>query len=305
MALRTRMRKLRHLLRIEDLSPAEFLTILDRARYLKQKKKEGIPHPYLPGQVLALIFEKPSQRTRVSFEVGMYQLGGTSLYLNASDILFKHREPVSDMARVLSRYVDAVVLRTFSHADIEAFAQFSTIPVINGLSDTHHPCQALADLLTMEEKLGSLSGRKIAYVGDVNNVCQSLITAANYAGIQIVVSCPDAYRTLSEEGFVYESDPKKAVMDADVIYTDVWTSMGQESEADLRRRAFAPYQVNEGLMSSSKPSAIFLHCLPAHEGEEVTRSVLESQQSVVFDQAENRLHAQKALLTFLAGVDFS
>jgi ornithine carbamoyltransferase len=297
----------RDLVSLRDLSRAELRMLLDRAREMKRD-----PHAFhraLDGRTLAMIFEKPSLRTRVSFDVGMNQLGGHGLYLSPAEISMGKRESVADVAHNLERMVDAILIRTFAHALVEELAAHARVPVINGLSDFDHPCQALADYLTMQEVFGTLEGRRVAFVGDGNNVANALIFGAARLGVQIVVATPPGYEPRADvvewarlNGVAtgascrVTQDPVEAVTGADVVYTDVWASMGQEEELEARRRIFAPYQVNEALFSKANPGAIFLHCLPAHRGEEVTAGVIESPRSRVFDQAENRLHAQKALL---------
>ena len=295
---------LKHFISLEDISRNTFRELLDLAKRLKEERKKngGVSSISLNGKSLALIFEKPSARTRISFEVGMYQLGGTVVFMQPSDIKMGEREPIPDVARVISRYVDTVLLRTFSHQTIKLFSQHSSVPIINGLSDTHHPCQALSDILTIEEKLGSAKDKKIVYIGDGNNVCRSLINACAHVDAKVTVSTPKGYE-LSSSGligdFTYEPNPQKAAIEANVIYTDVWTSMGQEKEATERVVKFKPFQINSQLLKAAQPDCLFMHCLPAHRGEEVTEEVLESKQSVVFDQAENRMHAQKAVLVSL------
>lgn len=293
---------MKHLISISDLSPEEILSILELAEKLKKDRKMGIFKEQLKNKTLAMIFELPSTRTRVSFEVAMLELGGNALYLNWNDLQLGRGEPIKDTARVMSRYVHAVMIRARRHETIEEFAKFSSIPVINGLSNLEHPCQILADLLTIKEKKG-LEGIKIAWVGDGNNVCNSLILASTMLGIEITVACPEGFEPNSEilrrakkfGKLKIVRDPKDAVRGADVIYTDVWTSMGQEEEREKRLKIFRNYQVSEELVSIAK-DAIVMHCLPAHRGEEITDEVIESERSVVFDQAENRLHAQKAVL---------
>ena len=303
---------MRHFLSIADLSAGQLTKLLHLARDLKAELKAGGNKPLLQGKALGMIFQKPSLRTRVSFERGMVQLGGTALYLSPAEIKLGERESVPDVARVLSRYVDAIMARVFAHSDILALAEHATVPVINGLSDLSHPCQALADVLTIWEKLGSLKGTKLAYVGDGNNVCTSLLFATSKLGMNMSVAAPQGYepdpaalaqarRFAAESGSQITStnDPGQAVAGADVIYTDVWTSMGQEAEAQARLSAFRPYQVNQRLLSQAKPEALVMHCLPAHRGEEITDDVVDGPHAVVFDQAENRLHAQKAILVDL------
>ncbi|MBC7107397.1 MAG: ornithine carbamoyltransferase [Methanomassiliicoccales archaeon] len=281
--------------------------ILSMALDLKsgRVKKEGA----LKGKTLAMIFEKPSTRTRVSFEVGMAQLGGHALYLSPRDLQIGRGETIADTAKVLSRYVDAIVYRAFSHEMMLELAKNATVPVINGLDDLEHPCQIVADLLTVKEKKGKLKGIKMAYVGDGNNVCNSLLLGAAIVGMDFVAACPDGYKpndkivadaiSIAKRNKCLSkviSDPHDAVKDADVVYTDVWTSMGQEKEAEEREKVFAPYQVNSKLLANAKDDCIVMHCLPAHRGHEITDEVIDGEQSVVFDQAENRLHAQQAIL---------
>lgn len=298
------------LLSIAELSAEDVGHLLQSATELKQ----GDGKDCLKGKVLALLFEKPSLRTRVSFEVAMWQLGGHALYLSPGEVGLGKREPIPDVARTISRYVDVIAARTFSHQTLEIMAHYAGIPVVNALSDWEHPCQALADLLTIYEKKGRLKGLKLTYVGDGNNVARSLIYAASLAGLNFAVASPPDYgleeETLhqarefalkNEAGIFITSNPQEAVKDADVIYTDVWTSMGQEAEADTRRSIFAPYQVNSSLLSMAREDAIFMHPLPAHHGEEIADGILEHPGSVVFDQAENRLHIQKAVLAGILG----
>jgi ornithine carbamoyltransferase len=303
--------RVRHFLSLADLSPAELTAILDDADALK---RDPIPHDApLRGRALAMIFEKPSLRTRLSFDVAMRDLGGHSSYLSPQEVGLGRRESVSDVARVVSRYVDVVVLRTFSHETLEEFAKYSAVPVINGLSDLSHPCQGLADIFTIRERKGRLDQVVAAYVGDGNNVSHSLILAAAKTGMTLRVASPAGFEPLARyrelaEGvarstgarITYGADPIAAVRDADVVYTDVWTSMGQEQEYERRRRAFQGFQVNRELLANAKADAIVLHDLPAHRGEEITDDVIDGPRSAVFDQAENRLHAQKAVLRWIA-----
>ncbi len=295
----------RDLLSIGDLSPDELRLILDTAVRLKREDRSRL----LAGRTLALVFEKPSLRTRVSFEVAMRQLGGDSIYLSQSEVGLGQREPVTDVARVLSRYVDVIAARTYSHQTVVELARHASVPVINALSDEEHPCQALADLLTIYEKKGNLRGVRLAYVGDGFNVATSLAMAAATAGMSMTIATPEGYeindpmmrhiRFLGEKtGACIDTcaDPLEAVAGADVVYTDVWTSMGQEDTHHQRMEAFAGYTVTNAMLARAKPGAIFMHDLPAHRGEEVADEVIEGPQSVVFDQAENRLHAQKAVL---------
>lgn len=300
------------LLDVAAVSRAEVESLLTLAADLKEKQCRGIAHPLLEGKTLGLLFQKPSTRTRVSFEAGMNQLGGHALVLPMADIQLSRGESVADTARVLSRYLDGIVIRTYDHATVEEWAREATMPVINGLTDLSHPCQALSDLLTMQEKKGRLKGIKIAYVGDGNNVANSLIEAAAKMGMTIALGCPSGYQPdqhvvdvarleAARTGAVIEvgHDPHVAVKEADVIYADVWISMGREREQARRLKVLAPYQVNSRLVGRAKPDAIVMHCLPAHRGEEITAEVLDGPQSVIIDQAENRLHMQKAILTKL------
>jgi len=302
----------RDLLRIDEFSSEELAGLLDLAARLKTLQKSGKPYQPLAGKTLGMIFDKASTRTRVSFEVGMYQLGGMSMFLSGKELQLGRGEPISDTAQVLSRYVDAIMIRTFSHADVEELAKHADIPIINGLTDQFHPCQALADMLTILEHKGKLKGVKLAYIGDGNNVANSLVLAAALLGMDVRVATPEGYEmdpkmvqtahryaAEAEGQLLVTHDPIGAVQDADVIYTDVWTSMGFEAENEQRLKAFAAYQVNEQLVSHASPSYLFMHCLPAKRGEEVSSSVMDGPHSVVFDQAENRLHVQKAVLATL------
>ncbi|BAD85060.1 ornithine carbamoyltransferase [Thermococcus kodakarensis KOD1] len=304
----------RDVLCLQDFTREELETILKTAEMMKIWNKIGKPHRVLEGKTLAMIFQKPSTRTRISFEVGIYQLGGYGLYLNAQDLQLRRGETIADTARVLSRYVDGIMARVFDHKDVEDLAKYASVPVINGLSDFSHPCQALADYQTILEKKGRIQGLKIVYVGDGNNVAHSLMIAGTKLGANVVVATPEGYepdpkvikwaeQNAAESGGSFEllHDPVQAVKDADVIYTDVWASMGQEAEAEERRKIFMPFQVNKELVKHAKPDYIFMHCLPAHRGEEVTDDVIDSPNSVVFDQAENRLHAQKAVMALVMG----
>ena len=300
----------RDCLTLAEFSPGEVALILDEAVKIKAMQRSRIPYRPLRGRTLAMVFQKPSNRTRVSFEVGMYQLGGHALSLSPQEIQMGKRETPSDTGRVLARYIDAIMVRTFDHEELEELAGAADVPVVNGLSDAHHPCQALADLLTVREEFGTLEGAKIAYVGDGNNVAHSLAIACALTGAELAIAHPGGHgpdpkvvETARELGAapVLTEDPCEAAGGARVVYTDVWASMGQEAEAAERREKFAPFQVNEELMGLAAGDAIFLHCLPAHRGEEVTAGVIDGPQSRVFDQAENRLHAQKALLYLLLG----
>jgi ornithine carbamoyltransferase len=302
------------LLSLQDLSREDIELILERSADLKRKQKEGIFYQPLKGKSLGMIFEKSSTRTRVSFEVGIYQLGGYALFLSNRDLQLGRGETIADTAQVLSRYIDGIVIRTFKQSDVEELAAVADIPVINGLTDLLHPCQVLADLFTVKERLGNLEGLKVAYVGDGNNMANSWIYAAAKLGLEIVVGCPAGYdpdaRVVREAGeearssgarVVVTHDPAEAVADARVIITDVWASMGQEEEHQKRIRDFEKYQVNTGLLRGADTDYLFMHCLPAHRGEEVSAEVLDGPHSIVFDEAENRLHTQKAILELLMG----
>ena len=300
--------KPKHFLSINDITPNELQELLDSAIDLKTR---GWIAP-LKQKTMALVFEKPSLRTRVSFEVAMRQLGGQTIYLSPEEVGLGKRESIPDVARVLSRFVDVIVLRTFAQQNLEVLSEYSSVPVINALSDFEHPCQALADLLTIYEHKGKLKWLTVAYIGDGNNVANSLILACAMTGVNFNIASPQGYTIdkavlkkaqtyakTSGAKIVCTEDPRIAVKDVDVIYTDTWTSMGQEAEAKVRRKVFAGYQINEELMALTKKNAIIMHCLPAHHGEEVSVGLLDSPQSVVFDQAENRMHAQKALLVWI------
>ncbi len=300
----------RDCLTLAEFAPGEVRLILDEALKLKMLRRSRIPFRPLFGKTLAMVFQKPSNRTRVSFEVGMYHLGGHALPLSPQELQIGKRETPSDTGRVLARYIDAIMVRTFDHEELEELAAAADVPVINGLSDSHHPCQALADLLTVREERGELEGVKITYVGDGNNVAHSLALGCALTGAQLTIAHPEGHgpdprvvelATKLGDAPTITEDPQEGVAGARVVYTDVWASMGQEAEAEERKRKFAPYQVNEDLMGLATEDAIFLHCLPAHRGEEVTAGVIDGPQSRVFDQAENRLHAQKALLYLLLG----
>ena len=302
-----------HLLTIADLSADEVWQILNLARELKEEWRKGGNKPILKGKTLGMIFQKPSLRTRVSFEMGMIHLGGQALYLSPDEIKLGTRESVADVARVLSRYVDGIMARVFAHRHIEELAAYSQVPVINGLSDYNHPCQALSDLFTIWEKRGKLKGLKLAYVGDGNNVATSLLFAAARVGMDMALASPEGYEPSDDvvklgREFAAQSgskvelgrDPAAAVRGADVIYTDVWVSMGQE-ETKKRLKDFVPYQVNATLVAQARPDVMVMHCLPAHRGQEITDEVADGPHSVLFDQAENRMHAQKAILALLMG----
>lgn len=302
------------LLSIHDLSIAEVAEIMDLTTTLKAKVKRGEEHHLLKGKTLGMIFQKSSTRTRVSFEVGIWQLGGTGLFLSSNDLQIGRGEPVKDTARVLSRYLDGIMIRTFSHESVEELARFSSVPVINGLTDLMHPCQALTDIYTALEFKGSLKGLKMAYIGDGNNMAHSLMHACAKVGMHIAVATPADYAPNSKiaaearaDGLLtgatvsLVTDPFEAAKDADILYTDVWSSMGQEAEQMMRSRIFIDYQINSELLSVAHPEAIVMHCLPAHRGEEITDEVMEGPHSVIFDQAENRLHVQKAIMALLMG----
>ena len=294
-----------------DFSKEELLALLRRAKELKKMQKRGENYRPLEGKTLGMVFEKPSTRTRVSFEVGMYQLGGHALFLSSQEMQLGRGETVADTARILSRYVDGIMIRTFSHRNVEEMARFATVPVINGLSDLLHPCQILSDIFTIWEKLGRYEGVKVAYIGDGNNVANSWINGALRMGMELWVASPPDYEPDGEilrrakdenpRSVHLTHDPREAARGAQVLYTDVWTSMGQEEEQERRREAFRPYQLNRELVDLAEEGALVMHCLPAHRGEEITDEVMDGPQSVVFDQAENRLHVQKAILEALLG----
>lgn len=299
----------RDFLTLKDFTRQEIEEMVHLGIDLKAKQKAGIPTPVLEGKTLGMIFQKSSTRTRVSFEVGMYQLGGSALFLSSNDLQIGRGEPIKDTARVLSRYLDGIMIRTYSHADVEELAEYADIPVINGLTDDYHPTQVVADLITIQEHKGKLAGIKFAYVGDGNNMTHSLMIGCAKVGMDVTVACLDGYMPNPEivalaQSYAAESggsvtvmhDPKAAVNGVDVVYTDTWASMGQEAEKEIRKKAFAGYQVDDAMMALAKPDAIFMHCLPAYRGMEVTDEVMESAQSVVFDEAENRLHAHKAIM---------
>ena len=295
---------MKNLLKLMDLTDKEIIEILNLADQLKFEKKNGIPHRLLEGKVLGLIFEKSSTRTRVSFEVGMFDLGGMSLFLSSRDLQIGRGEAVQDTARVLSRYLDGIMIRTYAQEEVEALAKFGTIPIINGLTDYCHPCQVLADLMTIREIKGNFRGRKLCYIGDGNNMTNSLIVGGIKLGMQVAVACPKGYepdaslmKWAAENGeFSCSEDVLGEASDADVLYTDVWASMGQEQEAEERKKVFKQYQINDKVMNVAKSDAIVLHCLPAHREEEITSAVFEKHSREIFEEAENRLHAQKAVL---------
>lgn len=300
---------IKHLLKLSDLSTEQILDILNLADQLKYERKHGIPHPLLTGKTLGMIFQKSSTRTRVSFEVGMSQLGGSALFLSSRDLQIGRGEPVEDTARVLSRYLDGIMIRTFAQQEVEDLARYGSIPIINGLTDYAHPCQVLADLMTIRERKGSFKGLKLCFVGDGNNMANSLIAGCIKVGMAVRIACPTDYQpnaalmdwARANGDFDCQPDVPGMAAGADVLYTDVWASMGQEGEAEKRRAAFAGYQVNQAVMDAAAPGAMVLHCLPAHRGEEITAEVLEAHAGEIFDEAENRLHAQKAVLVRLLG----
>lgn len=301
---------MKHLLKLLDLTKEEIIEILNLADQLKYENKNGIEHPLLKGKTLGMIFQKSSTRTRVSFETGMYQLGGQALFLSNRDLQIGRGEPVEDTARVLSRYLDGIMIRTFEQKEVEDLAEYGSIPIINGLTDFCHPCQVLADLMTIREHKGRLDGLKLCFIGDGNNMANSLIVGCLKVGMTVAIGCPDDYRPdpavlefAKEYGdkLLVTSDLKAAAADADVLYTDVWTSMGEEEETEKRMKAFAGYQINDELMSLAKPDAMVQHCLPAHREEEITAKVFEAHADEIFDEAENRLHAQKAVMVKLMG----
>ena len=300
---------MKHLLKMMDLSTEEIIEILNLADQLKYELKHGIPHDHLKGKTLGMIFRKASTRTRVSFETGMYQLGGNPLYLSASDMQIGRGEPIQDTARVLSRYIDGIMIRTFDQAEVENLAEYGNIPIINGLTDLSHPCQVLADLMTIREYKGKLDGLKMCYIGDGNNMANSLIVGGLKTGMSVSVACPENYHPAATtlafakkyDCFELTDDPIKAAKDADVIFTDVWASMGQEGEAEIRKKAFKGFQINDEVMAVAKPDAMEQHCLPAHREEEITAKVFEEHANEIFDEAENRLHAQKAVMVLLMG----
>ena len=294
-------------LKLSDLSCEEITAVLDLADELKRKKKEKIEHKMLKDKTLGMIFKKSSTRTRVSFEVGMYELGGNAIFLSSDNTQMGRGEPAEDTARVLSRYLDGIMIRTYEQEEVETLAKFASIPIINGLTDLCHPCQVAADLMTIREYKKELNGKKLCYIGDGNNMANSLIVGAVKTGMQISVACPGGYepddeivRWAEQNGsLILSDDPQKCAKDADVLYTDVWTSMGMESEIKERREIFAPYQINDEIMSLAKDDAMVLHCLPAHKEEEITEKVFEEHADEIFEQSENRLHVQKAIMVML------
>ena len=301
------MSKPKHFLTLSDLTSDELRGIIGRANELKAQQREGVAHARYPGKVLAMLFAKASTRTRVSFEVGMRQLGGSALFLSSADTQLGRGEPVEDTARVLSSMVDLVMIRTHDHSSVERFAEFASVPVINGLTDDYHPCQLLADMQTWFEHRGDIKGRRVCWLGDGNNMCHSYINAARLLDFELVVACPDGYQPASQ--LVSENsdrvrivhDAKEAVQGADLLVTDVWASMGQEDEQKERSAAMAPYQLNRELLAMAQPDALYMHCLPAHRDEEISSELMAASETVIWDEAENRLHAQKALIEFLLG----
>ena len=303
---------MKHLLKLMDLSTEEIIDILNLADQLKYEQKHGIPHPLLKGQTLGMIFQKSSTRTRVSFETGMYQLGGQALFLSSRDLQIGRGEPVQDTARVLSRYLSGIMIRTFEQKEVEDLAEYGSIPIINGLTDYCHPCQVLADLQTVREYKNKLDGLRFCYIGDGNNMANSLTVGALKVGMSVSLGCPEGYypdQTIIDFAKQYPgkfqivNDPVQAAADADVLYTDVWASMGQEGEAEKRKQIFKDYQINDAVMASAKSDAMVLHCLPAHREEEITAKVFEQHANEIFDEAENRLHAQKAVMVRLMAPD--
>lgn len=297
-----------HLLKMLDLSAEEITDILNTADQLKYEKKHNIPHPRLAGKTLGMIFQKASTRTRVSFEVGMYQLGGLPIFLSASDLQIGRGEPVQDTARVLSRYLDGIMIRTYQQSEVEDLAKYGSIPIINGLTDFSHPCQVLADLMTIREARGQLDGLKMSFIGDGNNMLNSLAVGGLKMGMKVSAACPKGYEPDAQvlefakgKEFFLTDKPEEAVKGADIVITDVWSSMGMEGEKEKRKKDFAGYQINSELLKLAAPEVMVLHCLPAHRGEEITEEVFESHADEIFEEAENRLHAQKAVLVKLLG----
>ena len=296
---------MKHLLKMSDMTKEQIIKLLDIADQLKYDLKHGIEHKHLAGKSLGMIFQKSSTRTRVSFEVGMYQLGGQALFLSSRDLQIGRGEPIEDTARVLSRYLDGIMIRTFAQKEVDDLAEYGSIPIINGLTDFAHPCQILADLMTIREYKGGFEGLKMTYIGDGNNMANSLIVGGLLVGMSVSIACPKGYQPTSEildftkaygDKFMLTHCPKTAVDGSDIVITDVWASMGQEEEHAIRVKAFKGYQINDELLAGANNGAMVLHCLPAHRGEEISAEVLESHQNEIFDEAENRLHAQKAVL---------
>ncbi|WP_295209920.1 ornithine carbamoyltransferase [Ruminococcus sp.] len=301
---------MKHLLKMLDLSKEEILDILNLADQLKYENKNGIEHHVLKGKTLGMIFQKSSTRTRVSFETGMYQLGGQALFLSNRDLQIGRGEPVQDTARVLSRYLDGIMIRTFEQKEVEDLAKYGSIPIINGLTDFCHPCQVLADLMTIREFKGRFDGLKMCYIGDGNNMANSLIVGGLKVGMEVSIACPKDYQPAAEvlefakgygDKFSMTDVPLEAAKDADVLFTDVWTSMGEEAETEKRKIAFKGYQINDDIMAVAKPDAMVQHCLPAHREEEITEKVFEAHANEIFEEAENRLHAQKAVMVKVMG----
>lgn len=297
-----------HLLTLQDLSPEEIVRILDLADQLKYEKKNGIEHPYLKGKSVGLIFQKSSTRTRVSFETGVHQLGGQPLFLSSADLQIGRGEPVQDTARVLSRYLDGIMIRTYEQKEVEDLARYGTVPVINGLTDYCHPCQVLADLMTIREKFGKLEGLKMVYIGDGNNMANSLIVGGLKMGMDVAVATPASHKPDEKvlefaagypAHFTWTESCQEAVKDADVVFTDTWASMGQEKEKEERQKIFKDYQVNDDLLALAKEGVMVQHCLPAYRGQEITEKVFEDHADEIFEEAENRLHAQKAVMVLL------
>ena len=300
---------MKHLLKLLDLTTEDIIDIIHLADQLKFEQKNGIMHKHLEGKTLGMIFQKSSTRTRVSFETGMYQLGGEALFLSPRDLQIGRGEPIQDTARVLSRYLDGIMIRTFEQKEVEDLAKFGSIPIINGLTDFAHPCQVLADLMTIKEYKGKLKGLKLAFIGDGNNMANSLIVGCLKMGMKVAIASPKGYEPDKEvlefakdnPDFLLTTDIYEAAKNADAIYTDVWSSMGMEAEIEERKKAFKDYQVNDKLMEVANPTCLVLHCLPAHRGEEITNEVFEAHADEIFEEAENRLHAQKAVLVKLLG----
>ena len=300
---------MKHLLKLSDLTSEEIIKILNLADQLKYERKHGIKHHYLKGKTLGMIFQKSSTRTRVSFEVGIYELGGSALFLSNRDLQIGRGEPVEDTARVLSRYLSGIMIRTFEQKEVEDLAKYGSIPIINGLTDYAHPCQVLADLLTIREKKGKLQGLKLCFVGDGNNMANSLIVGCIKTGMKVAVACPKGYEPDAEiikwahetGDLLITDDITKAVEGSDVLYTDVWSSMGMEAEIEERKRVFKNYQINTELLTHANEGCMVLHCLPAHRGEEITAEVLDAHADEIFEEAENRLHAQKAVMVLTMG----
>ena len=299
------MSRIRHFLTLNDLSRGELLALLKRASELKVLQRNGTAHGALTGKVMAMIFAKSSTRTRVSFEAGMTQLGGSAMFLSSNDTQMGRGEPISDTAKVISSMVDIVMIRTFAHADVELFAAHSSVPVINALTDDYHPCQLFADMHTWIEHRGNVQGKTVCWLGDGNNMCQSYINAAKILGFHLKIACPEGFEPSAElmdeaQGYAtIEHDPRRASEGAHLLVTDVWASMGQEEEARMREQALSNYQLNQELLDLADTEALYFHCLPAHSGEEITADLMDNPKSVIWDEAENRLHAQKALIEFL------